>query len=59
VVQMAKAKYDRREYAIKFFVSNQAFESEKALYSCDGAHASALAQFLPNVRSFVSSSFLK
>jgi hypothetical protein len=42
---MARDSLDSSEYAIKFFISTQAFEAEKALYSSDAA----LAQFLPKV----------
>jgi hypothetical protein len=50
VVQMARGKHDRREYAIKFFASRQGFDVEHTLY-CSGsqAQASELAQFLPKV----------
>jgi hypothetical protein len=51
-VQMAKSKYDNLEYAIKFFVSRDAFEAELAMYDCGGGNqASGLAQFLPKVRT--------
>jgi hypothetical protein len=52
VVQMAKSKHDRLEYAIKFFVSRAAFDVEQAMYGQgSGAHSCGLAQFLPKVSS--------
>jgi membrane protein DedA with SNARE-associated domain len=53
---MARGTLDRREYAIKFFVSKQGFEAEKELYLNNGAQGSALAQFLPKVRTFIPAS---
>jgi hypothetical protein len=54
VVQMARGKHDRRDYAIKFFAYRQGFHAEHALY-CSGsqAQASELAQFLPKVCPYV------
>lgn len=50
VVQMARGKNDRLDYAIKFFVSQDAFESELAMYGQgSGAPAGVLSQFLPRV----------
>ena len=52
VVQMAKSRHNRLEYAIKFYLSQAAFEAEVELYGTrGGAPASPLAQFLPLVRS--------
>jgi hypothetical protein len=53
---MAKGSVDRREYAIKFFVSKAGFDAEKELYLSDGAQGSNLAQFLPKVRTFIRAS---
>lgn len=47
VVQMARHRLEGKDYAIKFFVSNRAFESEAALYQ-----DRVLGEFLPKV-SFV------
>jgi hypothetical protein len=50
VVQMARGKHDRRDYAIKFFASRQGFDAEHPLYrSGSQVQASELAQFLPKV----------
>jgi hypothetical protein len=49
---MAKSQYDGLEYAIKFFVSTDAFVAELAMYDSRGdTQGSSLAQFLPKVRS--------
>lgn len=49
---MAKSRHNRLEYAIKFYLSQAAFEAEVELYGTrGGAPASPLAQFLPLVRS--------
>lgn len=50
VVQMAISKRTRSEYAIKFFLSREAFNEESGLYS-QGKHAKSgtFAQFLPRV----------
>jgi hypothetical protein len=53
VVQMAKGKHDRREYAVKFFLTRKAFDAEHALYwGSSGAQASVVARFLPKVCAF-------
>ena len=50
VVQMAKGRVSKREYAIKFYVSQAEFEQEAALYERGCASTSgSLAQFLPQV----------
>lgn len=50
---MARSRHSRVEYAIKWFVSRAAFESERALYDKrSGSDASVLAQFLPKVTLF-------
>jgi hypothetical protein len=47
---MARSQRDGLEYAIKFFVSRAAFETELEMYGKGGAtQASHLAQFLPQV----------
>jgi hypothetical protein len=51
VVQMARHVHNRLEYAIKFFVSREAFDVEHALYlQGTDPQASGLSQFLPEVR---------
>ena len=53
---MAKSRHNRLEYAIKFYLSQAAFEAEVELYGTrGGAPASPLAQFLPLVRSHLYS----
>ena len=50
VVQMARGQRDKREYALKFFVSRAAFDAEAALYAQGRSSATGgLAQFLPQV----------
>jgi hypothetical protein len=52
VVQMARSVRNGVEYAIKFFVSRDAFNVEHALYvHGTGPAATGLAQFLPLVGS--------
>lgn len=47
---MAKSESSGIVYAIKFFVSQEAFEAESKLYSAgSGPEAHGLAQFLPLV----------
>ena len=46
---MARNRLNGLDYAIKFFISNAAFESEKELYNDE---TSPLGKFLPQVRSF-------
>jgi hypothetical protein len=50
VVQMVRSIHNGLEYAIKFFVSRDAFNVEHALYEQGtGPTATGLAQFLPEV----------
>jgi hypothetical protein len=50
LVQMAKGKHDRQEYAIKFFLTQNGFDAEHEMYrSGSDAQVSDLAQFLPKV----------
>jgi hypothetical protein len=53
VVQMAKGKHDRQEYAIKFFLNRDYFNVEEGMYT-RGAQGSPLSQFLPRVCSIPS-----
>jgi hypothetical protein len=56
---MAKGKYDKEDYAIKFFVTRRGFEAERDLYwSGSGAPDSVLATFLPRVRCSAASSHM-
>lgn len=45
---MARNRVNGLDYAIKFFISNSAFESEKELYNDE---TSPLGKFLPQVSS--------
>ena len=47
---MAKSARDGLEYAIKFFVSQEAFQAESDLYGSGTACINPLSQFLPRVR---------
>lgn len=50
---MAAGSRSREEFAMKFFVSREAFEEEHAMYMRGSdLHTKGLAQFLPQVRSF-------
>jgi hypothetical protein len=54
VVQMAKSVHNGLDYAIKFFVSREAFNVEHALYLKGMGHAATgLAQFLPEVCDYL------
>jgi hypothetical protein len=49
---MAKSQHDDLEYAIKFFMSKEAFNAELDMYeSGRGTQNGCLAQFLPKVDS--------
>lgn len=47
---MAKSARDGLEYAIKFFVSQEAFKAECDLYGSGTNCLNPLSQFLPRVR---------
>ena len=50
---MAKSKHNSLQYAIKFYLSQAAFQAEVALYGSSGsARSSTIAKFLPLVRPF-------
>ena len=50
---MAKSKHKSLQYAIKFYLSQAAFQAEVALYGSSGsARSSTIAKFLPLVRPF-------
>ena len=48
---MAKSKYNNIEYAIKFYISQHAFQAETNMYAQrKNSEEGSLAQFLPLVR---------
>lgn len=50
VVQMAKSQQTRMDYAIKFYVSQSAFQEECSMYQpTDEREENELIQFLPQV----------
>lgn len=50
IVQMARSVHNSMEYAIKFFVSVEDFDTEAVLYEhTSGSVSEGLAQFLPQV----------
>ena len=50
---MAKSKHNSLQYAIKFYLSQAAFQAEVALYGSSGStRSSIIAKFLPLVRLF-------
>lgn len=55
---MAVRKGTRMEYAIKFFLSIEAFYKEEQMYRSSAAgHSAAFARFLPKVGCFLHSCY--